>query len=207
MVHDQIQKPLSRRELEQLRHREEIMRAATSLFAENGYHQTTVQMIAERADFSVGYLYKHFESKDQIYLATLDFHHQRLDVVLASTKGLGLPPLEELRRTYEAVSEYFNNYPDFMRIYHNEIDVALKEKPRKQEEHRADLLELLGRAIEAGDLRSDVDIHLLAGAILGASMELFKTLAQREGENPFAPMAGTLFKLLIDPLRPEPRQQ
>lgn len=204
MTRDDPGKPLTRRERERLRHRDEIMEAATALFAENGYHQTTVQMIAERADFSVGYLYKHFESKEQIYLAALEFHHQQLDEVLHRVRSSGLPPLEEIHASYSAVAAHFNRYRDFMRIYHNEIDVAVADRPRKIEEHRQNLMDSLGRAVEAGELRSDLDLELFAGAILGAAMELFKTLSMREGENPFAPMADTLFRMLIDHQRVSP---
>ena len=46
--------PATRRERELARHRQEILDAAVHLFAENGFHPTTMQMIAERAEFSVG---------------------------------------------------------------------------------------------------------------------------------------------------------
>jgi len=194
---------LSRRERELLRHRGEIMDAATSLFSENGFYQTTVQMIAERADFSVGYLYKHFESKEQIYQATLDFHHGKLDEAIADVRAQGLPPLEELYRTYEAAAAHFNEYREFLRIYHNTIEVGKEDKPRKHEEHRQDLVSILDRAIAAGEIKP-VNAEIMASAIFGAAQELFKTLAKRDGENPLAPLPGTLFELLIDPVRLKP---
>ena len=194
---------LSRRERELLRHRGEIMAAATSLFSENGFHQTTVQMIADRADFSVGYLYKHFESKEQIYQATLDFHHGKLDEAIVEVRARGLPPLEELYRTYEAAAAHFNQYREFLRIYHNTIEVGSEDKPRKQEEHRRDVISCLERAVAAGEIKP-VNVEIMASAIFGAAQELFKTLAKRDGQNPLAPLPDTLFELLIDPLRIQP---
>ncbi len=178
----------------------EIMEAAMALFAENGFHQTTVQMIAERADFSVGYLYKHFESKEQIYLGVLDFHHEQLDKVIAEVRSENLAPLQDIYQTYRTVSDHFNKYRDFLRIYHNEIEVGCENKPRKKEEHRVYLTQALARAVDAGELK-DVDVEILANAIMGAAQELFKILARREGENPLSPLADTIFELLIDPQR------
>jgi hypothetical protein len=50
----------SGRDREHARHRREILAAAVRLFAEHGYHETTMQLVAQAADVSVGYLYKHF---------------------------------------------------------------------------------------------------------------------------------------------------
>ena len=58
---------LSRRERTRKQHREEILSAATGLFARHGYDGTSMQMIADEAEISVGKLYLHFEGKEDIY--------------------------------------------------------------------------------------------------------------------------------------------
>ncbi len=71
---DPAPQTLTRKEREALRHRSAILEAAESLFAEQGFHATTVQMIADAAEFSVGYLYKHFDGKEDLYRTLVTGH-------------------------------------------------------------------------------------------------------------------------------------
>ena len=49
--------------------REKILSAATTLFARKGIAGTGVQEIADMADLSVGMLYRHFKTKEDIFAA------------------------------------------------------------------------------------------------------------------------------------------
>ena len=165
---------LSRKERELARYRNEIIEVAAALFAENGYYQTTMQMIAERAEFSVGYLYKHFSGKEEIYTDMVRFHMERLDEIIAEVADESLTPLARLHQTHVRIAEHFNDYPDFMRIYHQEIGGEFAEALERKKQHYDDLLEV---------------------------KELFKAMAERGGERPFDALADTLFRYLVDPLR------
>lgn len=61
-----MSKPLGRRERKKLQTRDEILRAAMKLFAERGYHGTTVAEIAEAADIALSTLFAYFPSKEDI---------------------------------------------------------------------------------------------------------------------------------------------
>jgi len=60
-------KGVSRRERERQRHREEILAGAERLFAEKGFHATTMEDVAAAAEFAVGTIYNFFASKEQLY--------------------------------------------------------------------------------------------------------------------------------------------
>lgn len=201
MSDQQPSEKASRREREQSRHRRDILAAAETLFAEKGYFQTTMQMIAERAEFSVGYLYKHFAGKEEMYQEMVRFHLNRLDELLAEVEARGLAPLEEIRCTYREICTHFNRHRDFMRIFHEEVGGEFGELAASKQEHFRQLAVTLDRAQAAGELRP-FDTQLLAAAIQGATKELFGELAERSGENPFDTLPEILFSLLIDPLRP-----
>ena len=62
---------LSRREREKIRHRREMIEAAKKLFALKGFRGTTLDEIAEEAEFGKGTLYNYFENKEDIYVETL----------------------------------------------------------------------------------------------------------------------------------------
>ena len=61
----------TRKERRYARHREEILAAALGLFAENGFHNVTMQQIAGTAEFSVGKLYTFFANKEDLYQALI----------------------------------------------------------------------------------------------------------------------------------------
>ena len=190
----------SRREREYARHRQEILDTAQSLFAENGYFQTTMQMIADRVEFSVGYLYKHFSGKEEIYQEMVAFHLGRLDELRREAESQGLSPLEEIRHTFQLVCHHFNKHRDFMRIFHEGITGACDQLMEGKKRHHQEIADKLLRAQELGEIRA-YDPDLLSAAIQGATKELFTELARREGDNPFDCLPDMLFQLLIEPLR------
>lgn len=52
--------------------RGQILRAAATAFAEEGFHRTKVRDIADRAGLAEGTIYNYFASKDELLLALLD---------------------------------------------------------------------------------------------------------------------------------------
>src|ERR671919_1647334 len=56
----------------QERTREQLVAAASRVFARRGYHQATVEEIAAEAGFSTGAVYSNFSGKEQLFLALAD---------------------------------------------------------------------------------------------------------------------------------------
>jgi AcrR family transcriptional regulator len=52
--------------------REEVLNAAARVFAERGFHATSLEAIAEEAGFSRGAVYYNFADKEQLFLELLD---------------------------------------------------------------------------------------------------------------------------------------
>ncbi len=70
--------------------REEILDAAIHLFAEEGYHNSSVSRIAQKAGISKGLMYNYFESKEDVLRAIIqglfdhvmsDFHWDEIDAI------------------------------------------------------------------------------------------------------------------------------
>src|SRR4030042_2790998 len=66
------QMTLTRKEREKVRHREEILKAALSLFSNKGFHNVSMQDIAAESEFAVGTLYNFFPSKEQLFSELLN---------------------------------------------------------------------------------------------------------------------------------------
>lgn len=62
----QQDQPLSRREAAAQDKLERILEAATSLFAEKGFHGTTVPDVANSASVGAGTIYRYFDNKDDL---------------------------------------------------------------------------------------------------------------------------------------------
>lgn len=52
--------------------RTELIEAATALFADHGFHGTTLDMIAKAAGYTKGAVYSNFSTKDELFLAALE---------------------------------------------------------------------------------------------------------------------------------------
>ncbi|MBC2711565.1 MAG: helix-turn-helix transcriptional regulator [Desulfosarcina sp.] len=110
-------KKLSRREMDKLRHRRQMLAAALDLFSVKGYHNVSMHEIAGKAEFAIGTLYKFFKNKEDLYKALMmekaDEYHRTLSEVLrlyfAETRGAsfnikaGLDP--DIRMLYDEMVE------------------------------------------------------------------------------------------------------
>lgn len=65
--------------------KDRIVEAALGVFSKKGYHDTTMDDIAERLGVSKGALYQYFESKEDLYRAILDARFRGMSDMLPST--------------------------------------------------------------------------------------------------------------------------
>ena len=69
----------SRRQRQPEVSRSEILDAALACFTERGYHQTSIDAIADRARLSKGAIYWHFAGKRELLLALVDRSQQQME--------------------------------------------------------------------------------------------------------------------------------
>jgi AcrR family transcriptional regulator len=66
--------------------REQLVQAATEVFARRGYHAAKVEEIAERAGFSHGAVYSNFSGKEELFLAVFErYMTERIEEVSRAT--------------------------------------------------------------------------------------------------------------------------
>ena len=83
------------------RTRAELLLAARKVFAERGYHETSIADITQAADVAVGTFYLHFHDKDEAFNTLLDegFHAIRDHVAAIATQQATKPILPLLVST------------------------------------------------------------------------------------------------------------
>jgi len=76
--------------------REEILHAAETCFARQGFHQTTIQDVIKESGLSAGCIYGHFAGKEDLIQAIGESRHGR-DSALLAAKSETNDPLQSLR--------------------------------------------------------------------------------------------------------------
>lgn len=117
-------KKLSRREREKLAQRREMLAAALELFSEKGYHNVSMQQIAEKAEFAIGTLYKFFNSKEDLYQALILEKHLKFHEALTKAVAEEDDEIEKLRKYVQAKGEVFRANVSMIRIYFAETQGA-----------------------------------------------------------------------------------
>jgi len=68
----QLSKSALRRQREREKRYQTIFKAAESLFARQGYHKTSMEQVADRAEVSVGTVYFYFKNKEDLLVHLID---------------------------------------------------------------------------------------------------------------------------------------
>lgn len=131
MKNAKTERPLTRRERERARHRQEILDASCQVFSEKGFKNTTIADISKRSEFSIASIYKHFESKEDIYHSliedTLEMAYAELE---KATQGVD-SPLQQIHNAIDAILDLFTDNRAFLEFLIAEYrpTVDLDERP------------------------------------------------------------------------------
>ena len=136
---------------------DEILDAATDLFAERGFHDADTQGLCERLGVGKGTIYRCFASKRELFLAAVDRAMKRMQTRLeASTEGLD-DPLERLAATIRAYLDFFVAHPKYVELLIQERALFRdRERPTYfayRDRNKARWLEVYRALIAEGRLR------------------------------------------------------
>ena len=149
--------------------RKKILDAAAALFLENGFENTTIMQIVNRADIVKGTFYLHFQTKTEL-LVVLGRQDgaERVRALITAVQD-GLPALDALQRYYKAMVQWFEAQP------HIAEDVILSAirlhdpSSGSPEAVAHDFTRLMLQiARDRGEVRADIDATTQAIVIGGA---------------------------------------
>lgn len=96
--------------------REEILDAATRLFAAHGFANADTQRLVDELGVGKGTLYRYFPSKRALFLAAADRVMLRLrDRIDASTAGVD-DPLEQITEAVGAYLDFFGEHSEYVEL-------------------------------------------------------------------------------------------
>jgi len=160
------------------RTRAAILGAASTLFRDQGFDQTSIQQIAEAAETGVGTVYGYFASKEEVLRAVLEEHSAEAVARYEAAVTSDTAALERLCLALATLGEYIAEHrtvlaSGFLR------GVAQHGSTRWVEKS---ISHFLREGIERGEIRAipvDATARMLVGTVTVASLELGPW---REGE-------------------------
>jgi len=181
--------------------RSELTRQAARLFAERGYHGTSIGQLAEAIGVQKGSLYAHISSKQDLLYETMRegaaAFHGALDAVdehLPATEKIRFA----LRGHLRVVAEQLDVATVFVREWRylegDRREGILAERRRYEERFRA----LFREGRELGELRTDLDETTAALLALSAANWAYTWLAPGRDTDD---LADRFYALLIDGMR------
>lgn len=99
----------------------EIIRVAVELAAEKDVGSVTTQDMADAMKLTQGAIFRHFSSKDEIWLAVMGWIRERLMAVLGKAASEATDPLDAIKRMFLAHVAFVSKHPAIPRILFSEL--------------------------------------------------------------------------------------
>lgn len=152
--------------------RAEIVAAVLHLAATQSPAHITTGDIAGELGFTQGAVFRHFPSKDAIWLAVLEWVNAELIAALERAAQEGRTPLDGLERVFMAHIRFVMAWPGVPRILFHDLqrpdDTPLKQRVRQLlGRYRQILARLFDAAARQGQVGGGLDTHAAATLFIG----------------------------------------
>jgi TetR/AcrR family transcriptional regulator, cholesterol catabolism regulator len=181
--------------------RRELTREAAKLFAQKGYHGTSIGDIAEALGVQKGSLYAHIASKEDLLYETMregaDAFHAALDAIpedAPATDKIRLALRGHLRVVAEQLDVATVFVQEWRYLEGERRDEIIAERRRYEERIR----ELFREGRELSELRADLDESAAALLLLSAANWAYTWLQPGRDTDE---LADRFFALLVDGMR------
>lgn len=157
-----------------LQRREEILDAATDLFAEFGFRSTDVQQIADRLKIGKGTVYRYFPTKEELFFASADRAMHAMEAFIHSRVETLTDDISRLKMGIRSYIEFYKSHPKFIELFvqeraefrRREVSTYLAHRTQRDAKWRA----MFERLFQQGCLRVsnfDLIIEYLTNGLYG----------------------------------------
>lgn len=167
------------------RTREAILRAAEDLLTESGSESAVnIRAVAERVGLTPPAIYRYFADKDHLMFEVCGVHFDALeDLVISPVLASTDDPVEALRRIGEGYVRFGMENPEHYRImfmrHHDHTPEQYADDRVLERGSFASMISLIGRGIESGALRQDIDPACVTWALWSALHGLVALLVSK----------------------------
>jgi TetR/AcrR family fatty acid metabolism transcriptional regulator len=156
--------------------RELILRAATKVFAQNGFFQSQVADVARVAGVAAGTVYLYFKGKDDLLVSI--FERSMKDVLAEGRKAIEKidDPADRLRKIAQLHMDRIGRDRDHAVVFQVELRQSVKFMERFSESFLQDYFKMIREAIadgqQAGAFRKDISATTATKIFFGALDEM-----------------------------------
>ena len=191
--------------------REEIIRVTLELAARQGVDDVTTQDMAQAMGVTQGAVFRHFPSKDAIWLAVMQWVRERLMGVLGQAAAAGSDPLDALQRMFFAHIDFIAGHPAIPRVLMSEHLHGRSSALRKlvtgiMLAYEEKITGLLAAAQAQGLARADLDAHAAATLYIGMIQGLVLQTSILRDQRTLATEAARTFPVFLQAVRPPSTQ-
>lgn len=168
---EEVGKP-RRRRMDAGERQEEIIQAALDLAAKHGVEAVTTQDMADELGLTQGAIFRHFPTKDDIWLAAIHWVRARLMKVVGAAAAKGINPLDALEKMFFAHVSFIARHQAIPRMVFS--DQLLRRNTRLKlliqeilTGYESKVADLLAQAKAVGLVRQDVDEDSAATLFIG----------------------------------------
>ncbi len=151
--------------------REQMIKAAVTLFKQKGFHRTTTREIAKESGFSIGTLYEYIGSKEDILYLVCDAIYDEVRENLMQRLNHDVEGIESLKSAIAALFKVIDDLQDEVLVMYQESKSLPKEALtyvlQKENGMVAMIEEVIKECVVRGDLHlSEDEVKLGANNIL-----------------------------------------
>ena len=182
--------------------REAILKAATQVFAQNGFFQSQVADVARVAGVAAGTVYLYFRGKDDLLVSL--FERTMREAIADGRAALGDVPnsRERLTRIARLHLERLGRDRDLAVVFQVELRQSTKFMERFSSTYLRDYLGLirdtLARGQTAGEFRDDINPTLAAKIFFGALDEMATNWVLSRRRYSLAAQADAIVDLFVN---------
>ena len=99
----------------------EIIRVAVDLAADKGVDSVTTQDMADAMHLTQGAIFRHFATKDDIWVAVIEWVRERLMKVLDKAAADATDPMDAIERMFSAHITFVRKHPAIPRLLFSEL--------------------------------------------------------------------------------------
>ncbi len=178
-----------------------ILEAAIKVFAEQGFFQSTIAQIAQKAGVADGTIYLYFKNKNDILIQFYDYKTKQVFERFREKVNKADNAVEKLRWLVRQHLTEFQKDPDMAIVYQVETrqnrrlgDQQIKEMSKIYFDMISEMVEL-GQA--EGSIRKNLYMGLVKRFIIGGVDEVINTWIHSNGKYDLVSMADPLVDLFI----------
>ncbi len=198
-----------RRAREQAQRREDVLAAATAVFAEKGFYDAQITDIAAAAELSRASLYELFKGKEELYQEVIRTSAERMrSDVIARVEAI-TAPRERILSLVDALFECFEENRDVLRIMlfetqglpwriHQNMGVPARGGIR---DFRRWVIKICRDAVEAGALKG-IDPEAVAISLIGSVTNAAEHVLNSDPDHSLtrlSPSVRELFRRVLGP--------